>query len=172
MEKNPSKLYFTVHYWDCIKTICLLKEFDSYYIKLCLNMKHSVLTHWVKPADHMALSHAKAQLVRKVRQANTLLLLHAVQIHLNWENGSSLSIRRHPSHLVIFYVYFYTSLKEYIVFQMKVGGWSGWWCRTTSLSQTKFNSTWELLFISHHGLAAGGHDEWLEQESRGTCEWA
>lgn len=36
----------------------------------------------------------------------------------------------------------------------------------------KFKSTWELLFISHHGQAAGGHGDWLEQESREACEWA
>lgn len=103
-------------------------------------MKHSVLTRWVKPAYHMAFSNAKAQLVRKVRQANTPLLLHTVQIHLNWENGSSLSIRRHPTHLAILYFNFYTSLKEYIVFQMKVGGWSGWWCRKLCCHRKK-NST-------------------------------
>lgn len=32
-------------------------------------------------------------------------------------------------------------------------------------SPTKFKSTWELLFISHRGQAAGGHGDWLERES-------
>lgn len=45
-----------------------------------------------------------------------------------------------------------------------VGYWSGWWS-STKQSQTQFKSTWELLFISHHGQAAGGHGDWLEQES-------
>jgi len=48
---------------------------------------------------------------------------------------------------------------------MMVGEWSGWWSRTTPQLQMKFKSTWELLFISHHGQAAGGHGDWLEQES-------
>lgn len=31
-------------------------------------------------------------------------------------------------------------------------------------------NTWDLLFISHRGWAAGS--EWLQHESREACEWA
>lgn len=147
-----------------------LNEIGTNYTKLIsspINIEHSVLIQQLKLEEDMALSLLRAASDAELSAGQTIILpLPPVQMCLRRKYYSvykkacdTSSSRRLLSHQL-------DGISLNRIKPLNDGEWLKWLLEQNTFAVTdKFKNTWERQLNSHHGQAAGGHGDWLEQES-------